>query len=252
MSSPLESEHQPIPEESWSVGQWRAITADWSLFHRTVVKLIAGRPFEDRLRAGGEFFEERFDDKDPASIAFGEFLAMICSMPDRVLARIIKSLPEDVEDVDPIIVIPKQPFKPFENARGFLPANELGSIVLLKLLDFGGELTGSMTTVRVSEDRVVCIACVMCETPQDLRRVRGINLSGEFRDKPLSANFGDEDNSLERRLDLFSRQLDNGGSVIQRFVTGYDGVQRRLVGLPYDLNVLRSDLSFTLQPTSNP
>lgn len=252
MSLPTEGEHQPIPEETWTIDIWRGITADWSIFHRSVVKLIAGRPYEERLKVGGEFFEERFIDNDPAGIAFGEFLARMCSMSDSVLVRIVESLPEDVEDIEPHIVVPNQPFKPFENARGFLPHNEIGSTVLFKVLDFGDELTGSMNAVRVTENGVGCIVSIICQAPQDFRRLPDINLSGNFEGQVLSANFGDEDNSLERQLDFLPRQLENGGTLIQKFVSGFHGSQRWIEGLPYDLNALRSSLSFTLVPSSNP
>lgn len=253
MSLPTEGEHHPIPEESWTVDMWKAITADWSAFHRKIVKLVASQPFENRLRAGGEFFEARFnEDSDPDEIAFSEFLARVCSMPDTVLARIVESLPEDVEDVDTHIVIPKQSFRPFENARGFLPDNGIGSIVLLKMLDFGDELRGDISAVRVTEDGVMCTASILCYLPNDFRRLKGINLLGNFRGVSLSANFGNKDNSIETEFDFFQRQLEDGGTLIRKFVTGFHGLQRRIVGLPYDLNALRSDLSFTLQPSSNP
>ncbi|MBI4039052.1 hypothetical protein HY384_03785 [Candidatus Daviesbacteria bacterium] len=234
-----------IPEESWTVDMWREITADWNLFNIQIARILAGKTYEERRKAGGEFFETRFN--RGLGPDYSEFLANLFILSDSTLATLIESLPKDK---DPVVVIPGMPFKPFEESRRFLPDEGIGSEVLTRPLDFGEGLWGNIQAIKVANDAVISVVTLIARTPQDLLRVREIHLLGTFRNAHLHANFGSGDNSIEKQTGFTSQHTEDGESIIPKLVTGYTKSENQqiVVGLPYNLDALRSELTFTLKP----
>lgn len=223
--------------EDLTLEQWQRVTNTWSYDKVYLARILASRTPKQRFTAGGEMFEQRFDDGGQEIEDFS-FLSRLCTLPSSVLARVIESLPAYLEVIN---VIPGQTFKPFSGARALEVNNGLFSVALIRPLKFENDLWAMFMARRVEND-VFLMAVLNVDKPELLTKARTLYLEGKIMDEGVELDFTRQDTSMEDKLPF--EMINEGGIEIPRLVTtkGALGIAR----FECNLETLVSDVELML------
>ncbi|MDO8551094.1 MAG: hypothetical protein Q7S03_00195 [bacterium] len=109
----------PNDPETWSTEQWRHVTRHWD----SVVELVARKArvlsYEERVRRGGNLFEDRFAGESPG---YTEVVCNIMQLSDSALDRAIASLCCIIEELR---IVEGRQICPFTTLRRLPPLEDL-------------------------------------------------------------------------------------------------------------------------------